>query len=721
MKRVFLIVICLFMVIATFVSVPVFAQERAGGYYTQDDIKKEFRVYDADGLMSVAEIINNGGHSDYDIFIEADIDMGGKAWTPIADNPAAIYCGTVDGQGHTITGLSRQSYGKSIGFIAYARPGTVIKNLHLDGVNFSSNKAYNGGIIGRIDGTLNKGDYVLIEDCTVQGRLYTTANYAGGLVGAFTASIGSGEMIKDQYGSETEQELFYAPHLVVDNCAIDMVLSSDVNYACGIMAGDSYNKDTQFPTNTNFQIIQGDFPTITCKNVFVTGNYTSSGQASAFIGYTNLCTVYMESCLSTANIAGGDGWEGSFFTRIRKSNVTVKNCYSSSDLPFSGEIENLANFIDANGNILDGINIVNSYAAYACDKVTHKKMLTKLCSKLTTILKPIEPGADATDEEREKYYEDLALYNTLIIANINDQSYGLENVSDLNMGNNFDNIGSFTCTIVLPPKSQQEILDDIEAIIPTIFAQGSKQKELVDAFFVTSNCSHETIRELASSRYICTNATCTEQATYYKSCAICGKVMEETFSYGELASHTWTDRWSGDEINHFHVCTVCREATTDVAGHIFGEWEVVRPATFDYGGKEQRCCTACSFEQEREIPKLERPDEPSLECEHSYDGTWRTDNVNHWHVCTKCNKSTTAPEAHSIEVITVSEGTIVKITQECSVCKYIEKTTIVQTAPEQNDGVVSVQFAGCSSSVCGTGIVMLLVAIGAFVLRKKEG
>ena len=718
--------------------------------------------------MEVAKIINSGGHSDYDIFIEADIDMTGRVWTPIASSAVTIYCGTVDGQGHTIRGLSRQDYANnSLGFIAYARPGTVVKDLHLVGVNFSTTKAYNGGIIASIDGSRNIGDYVLIENCTVQGRISTTRIYAGGLVGHFAANIGTGVMIKDQYGNETDQELFYAPHLVVENCAVDMNLFAETNYACGIMAGDGFTKDSQ--------IISGDFPTITCKNVFVTGNYESSGQASGFIGYTNLCTVYMENCFSTAEIVGGDDWEGSFFTRIRKSNVTVKNCYSASDLPFSGEIENIGNFTDVDGNILDGINIVNSYAAYACDKVTHKKMLTKLCSKLTTILKPIEPSADATDEEREKYYEDLALYNTLIIANINDQSYGLENVSDLDMGNNFDNIGSFTCTIVLPPKSQQEILDDIEAIIPTIFAQGSKQKELVDAFFATSNCSHESLRELVTSMYIATSATCTEQATYYKSCAICGKIMEETFSYGELASHTWTDRWSGDEINHFHVCTVCREATTDVAEHIFGEWEVVKSETFDYGGKEQRCCMVCLFEQEREIPKLEcehsydnvwfrdsanhwqvcikcnnatpefeahifgewevvnaatfecvgkekrcctvclfeqEREIPKLECEHSYDNIWFRDSTNHWHVCTQCGLTKEGVENHTFGNWIVekepSNSKPGKMARQCTACKYLE------------EAVMYTSSTGCKSSIVGEGVVMLFVTICAFVIRKKE-
>ena len=44
--------------------------------------------------------------------------------------------------------------------------------------------------------------------------------------------------------------------------------------------------------------------------------------------------------------------------------------------------------------------------------------------------------------------------------------------------------------------------------------------------------------ENAGEGYLVSAATCTQKAVYYKSCSACGATSEETFAYGELASHT---------------------------------------------------------------------------------------------------------------------------------------------------------------------------------------
>ena len=41
-----------------------------------------YTVYNADGLMNVAELVN-GGKTDINITLTADIDLTGKNWTPI--------------------------------------------------------------------------------------------------------------------------------------------------------------------------------------------------------------------------------------------------------------------------------------------------------------------------------------------------------------------------------------------------------------------------------------------------------------------------------------------------------------------------------------------------------------------------------------------------------------------------------------------------------------
>ena len=73
------------------------------GYSIQND--GSYTVYNADGLMNVAELVN-GGKTDINITLEKNIDLTGKDWTPIGTDYDNSYKGTFDGGGHTITGLA---------------------------------------------------------------------------------------------------------------------------------------------------------------------------------------------------------------------------------------------------------------------------------------------------------------------------------------------------------------------------------------------------------------------------------------------------------------------------------------------------------------------------------------------------------------------------------------------------------------------------------------
>lgn len=57
-----------------------------------------------------------------------------------------------------------------------------------------------------------------------------------------------------------------------------------------------------------------------------------------------------------------------------------------------------------------------------------------------------------------------------------------------------------------------------------------------------SSSSHEHVYDQISidTQYVASEATCTDQAVYYKSC-VCGAVGVETFSYGELKEHIYVN------------------------------------------------------------------------------------------------------------------------------------------------------------------------------------
>lgn len=147
----------------------------ARGYIIEDD--GSYTVYNADGLMNIAELVN-GGKTDINITLDKNIDLTGKAWTPIGTDYDNSYKGTFDGGGHTITGLTFTTNDEFAGLFGWLNRAGTVKNVVMEGVQITSNQIYGGsigGVVGYSWGT--------IENCSVSGNVSGTV-YVGGVVGA---------------------------------------------------------------------------------------------------------------------------------------------------------------------------------------------------------------------------------------------------------------------------------------------------------------------------------------------------------------------------------------------------------------------------------------------------------------------------------------------------------------------------------------------------------
>ena len=145
--------------------------------YIYDSNTKTYTVYNANGLMNIAELVN-GGKSDINITIDTDIDLTGKDWTPIGTDYDNSYKGTFDGGGHTITGLTFTTNDKYAGLFGYLNRAGTVKNVVMKDVQITNNRswsAFAGGVAGYSWGT--------IENCSVSGSVSGTV-YVGGVVGA---------------------------------------------------------------------------------------------------------------------------------------------------------------------------------------------------------------------------------------------------------------------------------------------------------------------------------------------------------------------------------------------------------------------------------------------------------------------------------------------------------------------------------------------------------
>ena len=147
--------------------------------YIYDSNTNTYTVYNADGLMNVAELVN-GGKTDINITLDKNIDLTGKAWTPIGTDYDNSYKGTFDGGGHTITGLTITTKDQFVGLFGYLNRAGTVKNVVMEGIQITSNHMFGntGGVAGFSWGT--------IENCSVSGSVSGT-KCVGGVVGAQNA------------------------------------------------------------------------------------------------------------------------------------------------------------------------------------------------------------------------------------------------------------------------------------------------------------------------------------------------------------------------------------------------------------------------------------------------------------------------------------------------------------------------------------------------------
>ena len=144
------------------------------GYSIQND--GSYMVYNANGLMNIAELVN-GGKTDINITLDTNIDLTGKDWTPIGTSFRNSYTGTFDGGGHTIKGLTVTTNDQFVGLFGYLNRAGMVKNVVMEGIQITSNHMFGctGGVVGYSWGT--------IENCSVSGSVSGT-DCVGGVVGS---------------------------------------------------------------------------------------------------------------------------------------------------------------------------------------------------------------------------------------------------------------------------------------------------------------------------------------------------------------------------------------------------------------------------------------------------------------------------------------------------------------------------------------------------------
>jgi len=150
----------------------------AGSVWALEKVGEVYQIGTADQLIEFAGIVN-GGENGANAVLTSDIDMTGKAWTPIGDNDHR-YIGTFDGQYHTIDNLVYNNTDNSnIGIFGVVNGGCVIKNLIAGSNNNIKAKSNVGGIIGFSNGS----GWVTLQNVGHEGYVEGTGNDVAAMIG----------------------------------------------------------------------------------------------------------------------------------------------------------------------------------------------------------------------------------------------------------------------------------------------------------------------------------------------------------------------------------------------------------------------------------------------------------------------------------------------------------------------------------------------------------
>lgn len=243
----------------------------------------------------------------------------------------------------------------------------------------------------------------------------------------------------------------------------------------------------------------------------------------------------------------------------------------------------------------------------------------------------------------------------------------------------------------------------------------------------------------ADTKYLKSDATCTDKAVYYKSCSVCGEASNETFEYGDLNydnhigdtyvvnqknascseigytgdvyckscnrlivngttipknDHTPSSEWiqtkeptcisEGEEVQKCVDCgEIIAKRIIPATGHNFGDWQETKSATCTEEGLEKRVCK-CGEEETRVIPKTDHKA-----------GSWE----------------------QTIGATCTDSGEKIK---RCSVCNEIIEVQIIPPKGHTSGEFIVTKEASCTEageqkstcSVCGEEIIEVIPALG---------
>ena len=294
-----------------------------------------YEVYSAKGLEVWRTAASSAPNTN--LTLKADIILTGENnWTPLGDESNG-YTGTIDGGGHTITGLRINSTSEYSAFLGYLGADGTVKDLTF------ADAVVSGNSCSAIFVSLSEGT---IENCHVASSCtITSSEYIGGVV-----ALNIGTIIGCTNAATITSEVNYVGGIVGSNYGpvIGCINYGDVS---GILHIGGIAGDGSQAANTS--------KIVACANY---GEVTATKQAGGLVGYKDNWAYIYGSWTVACTEKDGNGdvtvkdGIGDFFSN---SEDGIKACYS-----FATTSDVTAEVITAMNN---AISTYNNTASVTCN------------------------------------------------------------------------------------------------------------------------------------------------------------------------------------------------------------------------------------------------------------------------------------------------------------------------------------------------------------------
>lgn len=326
--------------------------------------------------------------------LTADIDLGYCEWTPIGQTSGRAYRGSLDGQGHTVSGLYISKAGSGYaGLIGLAYGGTKVSNLTVRGEIALADvgKVSAGGvaadvsagefencvsdvkitITGLTNSNANLGGFTGVASATS----FTDCRFEGSITCRYTGSGYLGRGYSSYSGGALGGFIGLVKYTTLERC----VNSGDVtvNKASGVggIAGRIYasgDDETRLHECLNTGHISNDV-----NFVIGTGEWPAGG-IGGIVGVTDGMggSLLIDTCYNTGVISGGiiaggilGGESGSYgkTTSTGSEKLVVKNCYNAGVLDTGTKVDHIGTLagFPIDGRYCDNLYVLSGTARAA--------------------------------------------------------------------------------------------------------------------------------------------------------------------------------------------------------------------------------------------------------------------------------------------------------------------------------------------------------------------